>query len=155
MPETSNIIPFRGGKLQQQLQRNFRRRKPGQITALDIDGPTLRIAQAEARGENAIISRVLTAPLEISAEDRADPNLLGKAVRKALDGARVKPGAVVMGVPRAQVILRTLAGRHGLRMFPCSPLKLMKQPFRSSCAGSAWVRCLPPMLCKRDSARTP
>jgi hypothetical protein len=35
-------------------------------------------------------------------------NLLGKAVRKALDGARVKPGAVVMGVPRAQVILRTL-----------------------------------------------
>ena len=109
MPETSNIIPFRGGKLQQQLQRNFRRRKPGQITALDIDGPTLRIAQAEARGENAIVSRVLTAPLEISTEDRADPNLLGKAVRKALDGARVKPGAVVMGVPRAQVILRTLS----------------------------------------------
>jgi Tfp pilus assembly PilM family ATPase len=108
MPETSNIIPFRGGKLQQQLQRNFRRRKPGQVTALDIDGPTLRIAQAEARGENVIISRVLTAPLEISAEDRADPNLLGKAVRKALEGARVKPGAVVMGVPRAQVILRTL-----------------------------------------------
>ena len=49
MPETSNIIPFRDGKLQQ-LQRNFRRRKTG-ITALDIDGPTLRIAQAEARGE--------------------------------------------------------------------------------------------------------
>ena len=109
MPETSNIIPFRGGKLQQQLQRNFRRRKAGQITALDIDGPTLRIAQAEARGENAVVSRVLTAPLEISTEDRPDPVLLGKAVRKALDAARVKPGAVVMGVPRAQVILRTLS----------------------------------------------
>ena len=109
MPETSNIIPFRDGKLQQQLQRNFRRRKTGQITALDIDGPTLRITQAEARGEHAVVSRVLTAPLEISTEDRPDPALLGKAVRKALDAARVKPGAVVMGVPRAQVILRTLS----------------------------------------------
>jgi type IV pilus assembly protein PilM len=109
MPETSNIIPFRDGKLLQQLQRNFRRRKAGQITALDIDGPTLRIAQAEARGEQAVVSRVLTAPLEISTEDRPDPELLGKAVRKALDAARVKPGAVVMGVPRAQVILRTLS----------------------------------------------
>jgi type IV pilus assembly protein PilM len=109
MPETSNIVPFRDGKLQQQLQRNFRRRKTGQITALDIDGPTLRIAQAEARGEHAVVTRVLTAPLEISTEDRPDPELLGKAVRKALDAARVKPGAVVMGVPRAQVILRTLS----------------------------------------------
>ena len=109
MPETSNIIPFRDGKLQQQLQRNFRRRKTGQMTALDIDGPTLRIAQAEARGEHAVVSRVLTAPLEISTEDRPDAELLGKAVRKALDAAQVKPGAVVMGVPRAQVILRTLS----------------------------------------------
>jgi len=109
MPETSNIISFRGGKLQQQLARNFRRRKTGQITALDIDGPTLRIAQAEVRGEHAVVSRVLTAPLEISTEDRPDPELLGKAVRKALDAARVRPGAVVMGVPRAQVILRTLS----------------------------------------------
>jgi Tfp pilus assembly PilM family ATPase len=109
MPETSNIVPFRDGKLQQQLQRNFRRRKTGQITALDIDGPTLRITQAEARGEQAVVSRVLTAPLEISTEDRPDPEMLGKAVRKALEAARVKPGAVVMGVPRAQVILRTLS----------------------------------------------
>lgn len=108
MPETSNIIPFRGGKLQK-LQRNFRRRKAGPITALDIDGPTLRIVQADMRGDRAVVSRVLTAPLEISTEDRPDPELLGQAVRKALDSARVKPGAVVMGVPRAQVILRTLS----------------------------------------------
>jgi len=108
MPENSNIIPFRGGKLKG-LQRNFRRRKLRQITALDIDGPTLRIAQADIRGDQAVISRVLTAPLEISTEDRPDAELLGKAVRQALDSARVRPGAVVMGVPRAQVILRTLS----------------------------------------------
>jgi Tfp pilus assembly PilM family ATPase len=108
MPENSNIIPFRGGRLNG-LQRNFRRRKLRQITALDIDGPTLRIAQADVRGEQALISAVLTAPLEISAEDRPDPELLGKAVRKALESAHLKPGPVVMGVPRAQVILRTLS----------------------------------------------
>lgn len=108
MPDTSNIIPFRGGTLQQ-WQRRFQRRKAGQITALDIDGPTLRIVQAELRGERATISRVLTAPLQITAEDRPDPELLGKAVGEALAAARIKAGAVVMGVPRTQVILRTFS----------------------------------------------
>ena len=107
MPEQSNIIPFRGAKLQQ-MQRRFRRRKAGSVTALDIDGPTLRIVQADIRGDDAIVTRVSAAPLSVTAEDRADAELLGKAAREALDSAKVKAGAVVMGVPRAQVILRTL-----------------------------------------------
>jgi Tfp pilus assembly PilM family ATPase len=108
MPESSNIIQMRSGRLQG-LRRNLRQRKLRHITALDIDGPTLRISQAEVRGDRAVISGVLTAPLEISTEDRPDPALLGKAVRKALQSARINPGPVVMGVPRAQVILRTLS----------------------------------------------
>jgi Tfp pilus assembly PilM family ATPase len=107
MPEQSNIIPFRGGTLQQ-MRRRFRRRTVGSVTALDLDGPTLRIVQADVRLGTATVTRVATAPLNITTEERTDVELLGKAVREALESAKVKPGAVVMGVPRAQVILRTL-----------------------------------------------
>jgi Tfp pilus assembly PilM family ATPase len=107
MPETK-IIPFRPPKLEQ-FRRRFRMRKAGQITALDIDGPVLRVVQAEMRADRAMITRVGAAALNISPEDRSDASLLGQAVRAALESARVKPGFVVMGVPRAQVILRTLS----------------------------------------------
>jgi Tfp pilus assembly PilM family ATPase len=107
MPEIK-IIPFRTPKLQQ-FRRRFRMRKAGQITALDIDGPVLRVVQADVRGDRATITRVGAAALNISPEDRSDAGLLGQAVRAALESARVKPGFVVMGVPRAQVILRTLS----------------------------------------------
>jgi Tfp pilus assembly PilM family ATPase len=108
MAETSNIIILRPGKFQQ-FQRRFRMRKAGQITALDIDGATLRIVQADIRGERKTITRVGAVPLNIPTEDRPEPELLGKAIRAALDSARIKPSFVVMGVPRAQVILRTLS----------------------------------------------
>jgi len=83
-------------------------RKAGQVTALDIDGATLRIVQADIRGERKTMTRVAAVPLNIPTEDRPDPEALGKAVRAALDAARIKAGFVVMGIPRAQVILRTL-----------------------------------------------
>jgi type IV pilus assembly protein PilM len=108
MAETSNIIILRPGKFQQ-FQRRLRMRKAGQITALDIDGATLRIVQADIRSERKTITRVAAVPLNIPAEDRPEPELLGKAIRAALDSAKIKPGFVVMGVPRAQVILRTLS----------------------------------------------
>jgi type IV pilus assembly protein PilM len=108
MADTSNIIILRPGKFQQ-FQRRLRMRKAGQITALDIDGATLRIVQADIRGERKTITRVAAVPLNIPAEDRPEPELLGKAIRATLDSARIKPGFVVMGVPRAQVILRTLS----------------------------------------------
>src|SRR6185436_14305904 len=107
MAETSNIIILRPGKFQQ-FQRRFRMRKASQVTAVDIDGATLRIVQADIRGERKTITRVAAVPLNIPTEDRPDPEALGKAVRAALDSARIKPGFVVMGIPRAQVILRTL-----------------------------------------------
>lgn len=107
MSETK-IIPFRAPKLHH-FRRRFRLRKAGQITALDIDGPMLRLVQADVRGDRPVITRVDAVPLNVSAEDRSDAESLGSAVRKALESARIKPGFVVMGVPRAQVILRTLS----------------------------------------------
>jgi type IV pilus assembly protein PilM len=40
--------------------------------------------------------------------DRSDPLALGQAIANALASLRLKPGSVVMGVPRAQIVLRTL-----------------------------------------------
>src|SRR5687767_6211017 len=88
MPETSKIIPFRAVNFRR-FHRRFRMRKAGQITALDIDGPTLRIVQADIRGERAAITRVAAAPLNIPVEERPDPDSLGQAVRAALDSARI------------------------------------------------------------------
>ena len=84
-------------------------RPPRQITAIDIDGPTLRVVQAVAKGTQTEIERVATARLELSAEaDRSDAVQMGKAVAGALASISLRPTSVVMGVPRAQVILRTL-----------------------------------------------
>jgi Tfp pilus assembly PilM family ATPase len=55
------------------------------------------------------ITRVEGAPLALAPEvDRADPIALGQAVATALAELKIKPPAVVMGVPRAQLVLRTL-----------------------------------------------
>ena len=51
---------------------------------------------------------MLTAPLEISTEDRPDPELLGKAVRKALDGAS-ETGRSRHGRAARAGVLRTLS----------------------------------------------
>ena len=86
-----------------------RPRPPREITAIDIDGPSLRVVQAMGRTSQTEISRVITARLELTPEmDRSDATQMGKAVARALASIQVKPSSVVMGVPRAQVILRTL-----------------------------------------------
>ena len=86
-----------------------RPKPPSQVTALDIDGVTLRVVQAVPQGDRCDIIRVSAARMEMSADaNRSDPAQLGKAMAAALASIGVKPGSVVMGVPRAQVILRTL-----------------------------------------------
>jgi Tfp pilus assembly PilM family ATPase len=87
--------------------RRQRRRAPGAVTALEVDGATLRVVTATNRGT---ITRAVTEKLELVAEaDRADARALGAAVAAALERLRLKPGTVVMGVPRASVLLRTLS----------------------------------------------
>ena len=79
---------------------------PSQITALDLEGLTLRVVQTRSRG---VIGQVVSGALELAADaDRNDPTLLGAALRRTLNRLEIRPAAVVMGVPRARVVLRTL-----------------------------------------------
>ena len=89
--------------------RRRRPRSPSQSTALVVEGQILRVVQASSSGGRTNVTRVAVAPLEIPPDaDAADPNVLGPAISRALARLQIKPGSVVMGVPRAQVVLRTL-----------------------------------------------
>ncbi|NBR86063.1 MAG: hypothetical protein EBY09_02205 [Verrucomicrobia bacterium] len=89
--------------------REPRAKLPAQATALDLDGRSLRVVQTTTRSGQPVVSRVLVAPLNLPADaDRADAAVLGAAIAKALEQLKLKPGPVVMGVPRAQVVLKTL-----------------------------------------------
>jgi len=79
-----------------------RAKLPAQAAALDFDSRSLRVVQPG-------LSRVAVAPLNLPADaDRADAAVLGAALAKALEQLKLKPGPVVMGLPRAQVVLKTL-----------------------------------------------
>ena len=76
---------------------------------LEIDGLTLRIAEASRSGNSNRIDQVRALPLELPENaDRADASVLGTAIAKTLAKARIKPGPVVLGIGRSQVILRTV-----------------------------------------------
>lgn len=88
------------------LRRDPRPKAPSQVTAIDLDGSTLRVVQTSGRG---VVSRVVSGTLEMPADaERNDPAVLGPALHKALARLGVRPSSVVMGIPRARVILRTL-----------------------------------------------
>lgn len=96
-------------KLQNLGLAQRRVRTPSVVTAIDIDGLSLRVVQCVPRGSVPDITFVSSAPLEFGPEaDRSDPVLMGTAIAKALSRLKLKPSGVVMGVPRAQVVLRTL-----------------------------------------------
>jgi hypothetical protein len=76
---------------------------------LEIDGLTLRIAEASRSGNSSRIDQVRAFPLELPENaDRTDASVLGSAIAKTLTKARVKAGPVVLGIGRSQVILRTV-----------------------------------------------
>lgn len=98
-------LAVRWGRLRR-WRRNRRGRPLTLVTALDVDGSTLRVVQS---GPRERIIRLAGLPLELAADaDKSDPVVLGAAVARALAKAGVRPENVVMGVPRARVILRTL-----------------------------------------------
>ncbi len=91
-------------------RKRFHVRPPGSITALDVDGPVLRVVQTASRGGRPIVARISAERLDLPADaDRSDPGIMGKAIAKALGRLNLKPGSVVMGVPRASVVLRSLS----------------------------------------------
>lgn len=99
-------------------------RQPAQITALELDGVSLRVVQAVRNGTASTVTSILALPLELPAvPDRApaepgspsvpvvagpDPAVLGQAMGRAMDKARVKPAVAVMGLSRSQVLVRLL-----------------------------------------------
>jgi Tfp pilus assembly PilM family ATPase len=91
------------------FRRERRSRTPTSVTALDLDGSMLRIAQTTVRSGGPSVTRVVGAPLEFAVDaDRTSPEVVGKAIAKALSHLGLGLSQVVMGVPRAQVVLRTL-----------------------------------------------
>jgi Tfp pilus assembly PilM family ATPase len=80
------------------------------ITALDIDADMLRVVQTIRRGRRIVVTRFAAEQLQFAeGADQNDPVVQGKAVEAALQRLRLRPGSVAMGVPRAQVILRTIS----------------------------------------------
>ena len=91
------------------LTREQRAKLPAQATALDLDSRSLRVVQTTTRSGQPAVARVSVAPLNLPADaDRTDAAVLGTAIAKALDHLKLKPGPVVLGIPRAQVVLKTL-----------------------------------------------
>lgn len=91
------------------FRRERRPRIPTAITALDLDGSMLRVAQTSVRNSGPVVMRVVAAPLEFPPDaDRTNPEATGRAIARTLGQLHISPGSVIMGVPRAQVVLRTL-----------------------------------------------
>jgi Tfp pilus assembly PilM family ATPase len=89
--------------------RFSRRRPQGPITAIEIDGSVLRVAQTTGSGDSVAVARIAREDLQIAEAQQTDPAAVGRAVSAALQRLKIKPGAVVMGVPRPVVVLRTLS----------------------------------------------
>ena len=67
------------------------------------------MAQAVPRGNRVSVTRVAAHRLDLAEDaDRTDPNVMGQALARAIDQLRLKQSQVVVGVPRASVVLRTL-----------------------------------------------
>src|SRR5437588_11535200 len=111
MPERTRSRPllWKGSPFQQ-FRKKIRVRPPRPITVIDLDGQLLRVVQAGPRGARTAVTRVLAEKLEWLAEaDRSDPIVAGQAIARTLSRLRIKHGPVVMGVPRALVVLRSLS----------------------------------------------
>jgi Tfp pilus assembly PilM family ATPase len=102
----------------EELQARFLKRSAfpikarGPITALDWDGPLLRAAQSVQHGGKAEIVRFAAGPVQGSPgldQPGQDAQASGARLAQALQGLDLKPGAVVMGIPRGLVFLRALS----------------------------------------------
>lgn len=102
-PETKPVSTRRSGG-------GGRRRLPWgrRITAIDLDGDTLRIVQAMRRGGRVQFTRYAATDLSFNGDGEPSPAARGEAIRAAFRELQVRPRSVVIGLPRAHVMLRTL-----------------------------------------------
>lgn len=100
------LTTFLPGAARRRFFKPRRASIPGVVTALDLDGSTLRVAQAS---NHTTLKLVATTQLEFSPQaDRSDAQVVGTAVKQALAKLGVKASSVIMGVGRPRVVLRTL-----------------------------------------------
>ena len=79
-------------------------RKWNAVAAVECATDSLKIAKATS----GRITHCATAPIDSESLESADPKAMGVAMADALASAKVKPGPIVMGIPRDQVILKTI-----------------------------------------------
>lgn len=109
MAELPAITPVASARVRRRASKRFSFERK-QITAIDVDGQVLRVVQTLHRGGTTKVTRFAAAPLDLAdTADLDDPIVVGTAIAKALRNLGLKPGKVVMGVPRAKVVLRTLS----------------------------------------------
>lgn len=81
----------------------------GTITALDLDGPILRVAQGSSNGVKFEVRTVAAEAVELpEPKSKEEAKLAAAGISKALDKARIKPGQIVMGIGKGQAVLRPL-----------------------------------------------
>ncbi|MBG89058.1 MAG: hypothetical protein CMO80_19445 [Verrucomicrobiales bacterium] len=101
----------RNAKLNRSLAA-LRERRSGRVssvTALVVESDNLRIVEAAAKGNDATVKRVVRGQLDIPIDgETPSAESLGNAIHQTLKELKIKPGPVVMGIPRGQVILRNL-----------------------------------------------
>jgi len=94
----------------QQVRKKIHVRPQSTVTVIDVDTHLLRVVQIAPRGTRTAVTRIFAERLELPVDaDRADSSLVGKEIARILGRLRIKAGPVVMGVPRALVVLRTLS----------------------------------------------
>ncbi len=83
------------------------RRRPSKIVALDWDVRTLRVVHALVGKRGVKIDRLLS--VDIPADvDVAEPDQMGRFIRRVLDQERIGTRHAVVDIPRDQAILKTL-----------------------------------------------
>ncbi len=79
------------------------------VTAIDLDGSLLNVVQAVQRFGRTRVTRFAAERLELGEGETADVKARGEAIAATLRRLGLKAGQVVMGIPRASVVLRTLS----------------------------------------------
>jgi Tfp pilus assembly PilM family ATPase len=109
MPEPSPIVTQGSGGTPP-WRSSHKARRLTSATAIELDGGVFRVAQIAPRGNRGVVTRLVVGNLDLPADaTRTDPGVVGTALSKALEDVKLKPGPVVMGVPRHSVTLRSLS----------------------------------------------
>ncbi len=109
MADLGNIFSFLGRPARTPAARRKKLFGRGAVTAIDLDGQVLRVVQTVKRNGKPEVTRFAVEPLEtVSAQDSATADTPSASIARALKRVKIRTGPVVMGVPRALVVLRTL-----------------------------------------------